>query len=116
MIDTVVTVVGWVAVAFMAVVTILLAMGKQRGLKLIQHDTAYLPQALLVRYASLTLLALLAAWINAPRLLFGLLLSFAVIGFGDAFVYSRAGKPYWIHLISGGGAAIGALLSLFAML
>ncbi len=116
MLSTLVTIAGWLAVAFMVTVTVLLALGKERGLKLVQHDRDHLPQALLVRYAGLSLLALLAAWIGAPSVLFGLLLGFAVICFGDAFIYSRAGKPHWIHLIGGGVAAIGALVSLFAML
>ena len=63
-------VVAWAAVAFMAVVGGLLAFNKERGLKLIQHRPDMLPQAMLVRYLGLGTLALLAAVLNAPHLLF----------------------------------------------
>ena len=107
--------VAWAIALLMIAVTVLLAMNKQTGLRMIQHRVDLLPQAMLVRYAGITVLALIAAWIGAPRVLFGLLMAIAVIGFGDTFIYRRAGYPFWLHLIIGGAAAIGALLSLFAM-
>ncbi|MBJ6373255.1 hypothetical protein [Sedimentitalea arenosa] len=115
MLSTVTTIIGWAAVIFMLAVTVLLAMNKQTGLKLIQHRPEMLPQALLVRYAGLTLLALLAVLINAPTILFAMLLSFAVIGLGDAFIYRRAGHPFWLHLFGGGAAFIGAIIAFFAI-
>lgn len=114
MVSSLVTIVGWVVAIFMVVVTLLLAMNKQTGLKLIQHRTDMLPQALLVRYAGMTLLALLAAWLNAPTFLFAMLLAFAVIGLGDAFIYRRAGHPFWLHLAGGVVAALGAIIALFS--
>lgn len=110
-----VTIISWALAIFMIVVTVLLAMNKQYGLKLIQHRPDMLAQALLVRYAGLAALALIAAWLNAPRMLFAMLLSYAVIGLGDAFIYRRAGHPFWIHLIIGGVSAIGAIFALFAI-
>lgn len=112
----IVTIIGWAAAAFMLLVTVLLALNKQSGLRLVQHRVDMLPQALLVRYASLSVLALLALWLNAPRILFAMLLSFAVIGLGDAFIYRRAGHPFWLHLFVGGAAAIGALFALLSIL
>lgn len=115
MIDTFLHYLTWALVVVMAGITVLLALNKQSGLALIQHRPEMLPQAMLVRYAGLTLLALLAAWVGAPRVLFGVLIGISVIGFGDAFIYRRADHPFWLHLIIGGAALLGALLSLIAM-
>lgn len=115
MLDSIVTIFGWAAAIFMIAVTALLAMNKQSGLKLIQHRTEMLPQALLVRYVGMTTLALLAAWLNAPTVLFTILLSFAVIGLGDAYIYRRAGHPFWLHLFAGAVAAVAAVITLFAI-
>ena len=115
MLDSLVTIIGWAAALFMVAVTALLAMNKRSGLSLIQHRVEMLPQALLVRYAGMTALALLALWFNAPSMLFAMLLSFAVIGLGDAFIYRRAGHPFWLHLGVGAAAAIGAVIVLFAI-
>ena len=108
---TLITIIGWVIALALGLVTILLAMNKKSGLTLIQHRVEMLPQALLVRYAGLAVPALIAAWLNAPRMLFAILLCFALISFGDAFIYRRAGHPFWLHLAGGVLAAIGALLA-----
>lgn len=107
--------VGWLLALGLIGITVMLAMNKQSGLKLIQHRVELLPQAMLVRYAGLTVLALVASWIGAPRVVFSLLLAIAVISLGDTFIYRRAGHPFWLHLAIGGVAAFGAFLSLFAM-
>lgn len=106
---------GWLLALAMICVTLLLAFNRQSGLRLIQHRVEMLPRAMLVRYAGLTVLALIASWIGAPRVLFGLLAAIAVIGLGDTYIYRRAGHPFWLHLAIGGAAAIGAFLSLFTM-
>lgn len=106
---------GWLLALAMIGITILLALNKQTGLKLIQHRVEMLPQAMLVRYAGLTVLAVVASWLGAPRILFGLLIAIAVISLGDAYIYRRADHPFWLHLAIGGAAALGAFLSLFAM-
>lgn len=106
----VIDIIGWGVALFMLAATALLALNKQSGLTMIQHQHQLLPQAMLVRYLGLAALALLAAWLDAPRLLLAMLLSFAVIGFGDAFIYRRAGLPHWMHLLGGGAAAIGAAM------
>lgn len=109
-----VQIIGWLVAAAMAVVTVLLALNKQTGLRLIQHRVDMLPQVLLVRYGSLTVLALIAAWLNAPRFLSAMFVAFAAIGFGDAFIYRRAGHPFRLHLIAGGAASLAAILAYFA--
>lgn len=108
-------IIGWVAAALLVVVTLLLALNKQTGLKVIQHRADMLPQAMLVRYAGLSALAVLAVFFGAPRLLFSMLLALAVIGLGDAFIYRRAGHPFWLHLIVGAASLIGAFLALFSI-
>lgn len=115
MIEGFVNFVSWALALGLIAITVMLAMNKQSGLKLIQHRVELLPQAMLVRYAGLTALALIASWIGAPRILFGLLVAIAVIGLGDTYIYRRAGHPFWLHLAIGGAAAFGAFLSLFAM-
>ncbi|AUH35033.1 hypothetical protein [Paracoccus tegillarcae] len=106
---------SWAVALLLIAVTVLLAMNKQSGLKMIQHRAEMLPQALLIRYGALTLLALISSWMGSTRLTFAFLLSIAVISLGDVFIYRRAGHPFQIHLIIGGVAGLGALLSLFAM-
>ena len=110
-----VTFLTWGIAILLIGVTALLALNKQSGLSMIQHRVELLPQAMLVRYAGLSLLALIASWLGAPRVVFGVLVGISVIGFGDAFIYRRAGHPFWLHLIIGGAALLGAFLSLFAM-
>ncbi len=104
--------ISWIAVIFLIIVSVLLLMQKQSGLKLIQHRVEMLPQAMLVRYLALALLALIASWIGAPRVQFAMLLAMAVIGLGDAYIYRRAGHPFWMHVAIGGGAFIGAFFAL----
>lgn len=115
MLATLLTYIGWSVAIFMIAVTVLLALNKQSGLKLIQHRADMLPQAILVRYAGMSLLALLAVWFSAPSILFAMLLSFAVIGLGDTFIYRRAGHPFWLHLGAGAAAAIAAVIALLAI-
>lgn len=107
--------IGWLVALGLIGITVMLALNKQSGLKLIQHRVDMLPQAMLVRYAGLTVLAIIAAWLGAPKVLFGVLTAIAIIGFGDAYIYRRAGHPFWFHLAIGGATAFGAFLSLFAM-
>ena len=115
MLSTLLTIVAWAAVAFVALASLLLARNSERGLTLLQHRVDMLPQAMLVRYGGLGVLALVAALFNAPRLLFAMLLAFAVIGLGDAWVYHRAGHAYWMHLAAGLLAGLGALLAVFSI-
>ena len=110
-----ISILSWAFALFMVLVTVLLALNRQTGLRLVQHRPDMLIQVLLVRYLSLSSLAIIAAWLNAPLMLSVILLSFAVVGLGDAFIYRRAGHPFWLHLASGVIAAIGALVALFAI-
>jgi len=111
MLDTALAIFAWGAVAFVGLALGLMAANKERGLTLIQHRADMLPQAMLVRYAGLGALALVAAVFGAPRLLFAMLLAFAVIGLGDALVYRHAGHPFWMHLAVGALAGIGAVIA-----
>lgn len=113
MLQGLVQVIGWVLAAGLVVVTLLLAFNRRSGLTILQHRTELLPQVMLVRYGGMALLALIAAWLQAPVFLFAVLLVFAVFGLGDAFIYRRAGFPFQLHLIVGGAALICALLALF---
>ncbi len=115
MLASLVTLVSWATALLLVVITVMLAMNKQSGLKMIQHRVEMLPQALLVRYAGLSVLALIASLLSAPTVAFSMLLAMAVIGFGDAYIYRRAGHPFWLHVAVGGLALFGALLSLIAM-
>ena len=112
---TLLTIIGWAVAIGLIALTAMLAMNKQSGLKLLQHRTDMLPQVLLVRYGGMALLSVLAAWFNAPRILFAMLLAYAVIGLGDAFIYHRAGHPFRLHLAVGVLAGLGALIALFSI-
>jgi len=115
MISTLLTALTWAFVAFVAVAMVLLARNSTRGLSLLQHRVDLLPQAMLVRYGGLGVLAIVAALFNAPRLLFAMLLAFAVIGLGDAVVYRRAGHAFWLHAAVGALAGLGAVAAFFAL-
>ncbi len=111
--ETLMTIIGWATALFLGLVTVLLLMRKESGLKLIQQRSEMLPQAMLVRYLAAALLALVAAMLGAPRVLFAMMLMIAVVGFGDAYIYRRQGHPFWMHVGLGIGATIGALIALF---
>ncbi|MEM9127844.1 MAG: hypothetical protein AAGB28_18790 [Pseudomonadota bacterium] len=115
MFATLTTLFGWAAAIGLIYVTFLLARNSDAGLKYIQHRADMLPQAMLVRYGGMSLLAVLAVWFNAPRMLFAILLSFAVIGLGDAFIYRRAGHPFWMHLAVGIVTGLGAVIALISI-
>lgn len=114
MLHGLVQIIGWCVAIGLGIVTLLLATNRQSGLRMIGHRVEMLPQAMLVRYGGMTLLAVIAAWLGLPTILFAILLAFAVIGFGDAYIYRRVGHPFRLHLIAGGAATVGALLALIA--
>lgn len=101
----------WIAAGALAVIAIMLALNSMSALKWIGHRVEILPQAMLVRYGGMALLAACAAWLGLPALLTSTLLVFAVIGFGDAFIYRRAGYPFKLHLAAGGTALVLAALA-----
>ena len=105
---------GWAVAAFLVIVTVLLATNRTTGLKLIQHRPDMLPQAMLVRYVGLSILALIAIVLDAPRMLFAMMLSFAVISLGDLYIYKRANHPFWLHAIAAAVSGVGALLALLS--
>ena len=80
----------WIAAGLLAVIAVMLAMNSMLALKWIGHRVELLPQAMLVRYGGMALLAASAAWLGLPSLLSSTLVVFAVIGLGDAFIYHRA--------------------------
>jgi hypothetical protein len=105
---------GWSVAIFLVIVTFLLATNRASGLKLVQHQVEFLPQAMLVRYIGLSTLALIAVVLNAPRMFFAMMLSFAVISLGDLYIYRRAGQPFWMHAIAACISGVGAVLALFS--
>ncbi len=113
MIDSLISFITWGLAIGLAGVAVLLMLNKQSGLRMIQHRPEILPQALLVRYAGSALLALVAAWIGAPRILFAALLMIGMVAMGDVYIYRRAGYPFWLHLVVGVGALLCALVALF---
>lgn len=116
MLHTLVSLAGWLAAILMIAVVGLLAFNRQSGLTLLQHRAEMLPQAMLVRYLGLALLALIAGWLGASVVLLTVLLCFAVIGLGDAYIYRRAGHPFLLHLAAGAAALLGAAATGLALL
>ncbi len=103
----------WIIAAGFAVIVVMMIMNSRSAMKYIGHRVEMLPQAMLVRYGGMALLAVCAAWLGRPALLASTLLVFAVIGLGDAFIYYRARLPFKIHLVSGGVALALAILTQF---
>lgn len=103
----------WIIAAGLVVIVVLMLMNSRSAMKYIGHQAEMLPQAMLVRYVGMALLAICAAWLGRPALLASTLLVFAVIGLGDAIVYRRTERLFKIHLVVGGGALILAALTQF---
>lgn len=72
-----------------------------KGMAQATHHADQLPQVMTGRYIALTLLALgatLYANMAVIAFLFGV---FAFLGFADATIYSRAGRPAMKHVVAG---------------
>ena len=92
-----------------------------RGMVQTTHHPDQLPQVMTGRYVALTALALGATLYGNMVVIAFLFAVFAFLGFADAFIYSRAGRPALKHVIAGITAmsvmavAIGALYQTGAM-
>lgn len=106
--------VGWVSVLATLGLTVLVAANPAAGLARLTHRPEFLPQVMAFRYAGFALLALAAAILGDPRVLLALMLAFALVSFGDTWIYARAGHRHAPHLLAGIASLAGALLLLTA--
>lgn len=85
-----------------------------QGMRQTTHHAEQLPQVMTGRYIALTLLALGATIYGDMVVIAFLFAVFAFLGFADAFIYARAGRPMAKHLSAGITAALVAALALAA--
>ena len=87
-----------------------------QGMAQTTHHAEQLPLVLTGRYVALTLLALGATIYGNMAVIAFLFAVFAFLGFADAFIYARAGRPMAKHLTAGITAALVAAVALAAHL
>ncbi len=72
-----------------------------KGMAHTTHHSDQLPQVMTGRYIALTLLALGATLYANMAVIAFLFAVFAFLGFADATIYSRAGRPALKHFVAG---------------
>ena len=87
-----------------------------QGMLQTTHHAEQLPQVMTGRYVALTLLALGATIHGNMAVIAYLFAVFAFLGFADAFIYVRAGRPIAKHLTAGIMAAVVTALAFAAHL
>ena len=87
-----------------------------QGMAQTTHHAEQLPQVMTGRYIALTLLALGATLYGDMAVIAFLFAVFAFLGFADASIYARAGRPAAKHLIAGLAALIVTAVALAAHL
>jgi len=96
-----------------AVVTGLLALlflrDPAKGLEQTTHHLENLPQVMADRYVFMAFLALGAAIYGDMKVIAWLFSGFAFMGFADAAIYARAGKPASKHTTAGAAASLVAV-------
>ena len=85
-----------------------------QGMLQTTHHADQLPQVMTGRYIALTLLALGATIYGNMVVIAFLFAVFAFLGFADAFIYARAGRPMAKHLTAGITATLVTALALAA--
>lgn len=78
------------------------------------HHLEDLPHVMADRYAMMTVFALLAALYQDMLVIAVLFAGFAFLGFADAYIYRRARKPIFKHVLAGVAAAVVSALALIA--
>lgn len=87
----------------------------ERGMVMATHRAEFLPQVMADRYLAFFLMAMAATLYRDMAVIAFLFAMFAVMAFGDALIYARAGHRYALHLASGLGATVVALTALLAL-
>ncbi|MBC7155050.1 MAG: hypothetical protein H5U19_10680 [Rhodobacteraceae bacterium] len=86
-----------------------------RGLAQTTHRPEFLPQVMADRYSAMCFLALGATVYGDLKVIAWLFTAFVLMGFADAWIYARAGHPYFKHLLSGVAAAVVVAVAVAAM-
>lgn len=86
-----------------------------KGMVQTTHHMEQLPQVMTGRYVALTALALGATFYGNMAVIAFLFAVFAFLGFADATIYSRAGRPAFKHLIAGCTALVVTVLAIAAI-
>ena len=106
-------VLAWLGVIWTGVLAILFLRDPVRGLALTTHHLEDLPKVMTGRYFALVFLALGAVLYGDFKVVAFLFAVFSFLGFADAWIYHRAGKPIAKHAAAG---ASGVIVTLFALL
>lgn len=88
----------------------------QNGLQQTTHHAENLPSVMTDRYLAMTALAAGATFYGDLKVIAFLFATFAFMGFADAYIYARAGKPISKHIIAGVAAMIVVIVALLAQI
>ena len=91
-------------VAVTAILALVFIRDPIKGMEQTTHHPDQLPQVMTGRYIALTALALGATLYGDMTVIAFLFAIFAFLGFADATIYRRAGRPFLKHLIAGATA------------
>jgi len=86
-----------------------------KGLQQTTHHLEDLPKVMADRYVFMTFLALGAVIYGDMAVIAWLFSGFAFMGYADALIYARAGKPISKHLIAGVAATIVVIVAALAL-
>lgn len=86
----------------------------QDGLLKTTHHAENLPAVMTDRYIAMTALAAGATYYGDFKVIAFLFATFAFMGFADAVIYKRAGKPISKHVTAGVAAMIVVIVALLA--
>lgn len=101
-------------VAVTATLALMFVRDPVKGMVQTTHHPDQLPQVMAGRYIAFTALALGATIYGNMTVIAFLFTVFAFLGFADATIYSRAGRPVAKHVIAGVTAVAVATLALAA--
>jgi hypothetical protein len=107
---------GAAGAGWLAVLAVVFLFNPPRGLVMTDHTEDQLPRVMTDRYLFFAALAFGAVWLREPRLIAFVFGGFAFLGFADAFIYARVGKPIRKHVVAGIASSIIAVLALIVEL
>ena len=106
---------AWLGVFVTTGLGVLFVRNPTRALALTTHRLEDLPKVMADRYFALALLALGAVIHADLKIIAYLFAVFSFLGFADAWIYHRAGKPIAKHFAAGVAGCIVTLCALLAL-
>ena len=93
----------------------LFAVNPAAGFRQTTHRAEQLPYVMSDRYAALTLIALGLVFFGSLPMVAVFFIACAIMGFGDAWIYARAGHSHIKHTGAGIAATVALVITLIAI-